>query len=369
MTGRLFTMSDPPPPSNPPPGWYPDPNDQSGYRWWDGLSWTDSVTTTVTPDGGAVPVANEAASPIGQFGTWFSESFRVMIDRAGHFLPMILLFVISISVPTSYAIWYALRNTVLTFDPTTAAPEVSYGGSRPWLIAVIASVPVSTLLSYFCKAAVARQTWAHQAELPEPWSVSVLAAVTRWRRVVTASLTRTLAYWLIGGLYLVAASVTPAFILLFPFAAAALLFVWVRLCFIGTMAVLGGSDTRPLAEGWRLSGRQLGPLTGRLLALAFIAFNMVLAFGILGAPFTAIAGAGEATVEPSTETLRFNDLLGANPSVFALGSLFNAIGLGAGYVLSAAGTTLLYRNLGGPVDADAFDQASCHSPGSAEAMS
>lgn len=347
MTGRLLSMTDRPPPTDPPPGWYPDPAGGPDYRWWDGLSWTDSLSTEV----GTGPLSRDAPS-VGVFGTWFSESFRSAIDRAGHFLPMILVFVLSVSVPTSFGIWYAVRNTVLTFDPETAAPAIDYGGSRPWLIAVAASVPLSTILSFLCKASVARQVWAVKADRPEPWSDSVREVLRRSGRVIPYSLGRAAIYYLLGGVLVAALLLSPGFILMAPFVGALLFFFWIRFAFVGTVAALGGPDDNPFAESWRLTGLQLGPLIGRLLVLAFVAFNLVLAFGIIGAPFTAIAGGGGNTVEPGADTLALNDLLGSNPSVFALGSLFNAVGLGAGYVLAAAGTTLLYRNLDGP----AFDR-------------
>ncbi len=32
-----------------PPGWYPDPGGQHRYRYWDGLTWTDSVSDPAPP--------------------------------------------------------------------------------------------------------------------------------------------------------------------------------------------------------------------------------------------------------------------------------------------------------------------------------
>lgn len=362
MTGRLLTMSDPPPPTNPPPGWYPDPSGEPGHRWWDGLVWTDSVSTPVGAEamsaehqasgalGGPTQLA-APTSPIGVFGQWFSESFRLVIDRSGHFLPMILLFVITISLPTSFAIWYALRDTVILFDPATATPDIVYGGSRPWLYTVLATIPLTAVLSFVCKASVARQAWAAQAGEAEPWSASVAGALRRWPRVVGFPLLRATAYWVVSGVFLLAIALNPGFILMMPFLAVALVFFWVRFSFVGTVAALGDAAAKPFAESWRVSGLQFGPLMGRLLVLGFVAINLILALGIIGAPFTAIAGAGGTSVEPTADTLRLNDLLGDNVTVFALGSLFNAIGLGAHYVLVTVGTTLLYRNLGGPVAA------------------
>jgi hypothetical protein len=32
------------PPAGPPPGWYADPSDPSGQRWWDGQRWTATAS-------------------------------------------------------------------------------------------------------------------------------------------------------------------------------------------------------------------------------------------------------------------------------------------------------------------------------------
>jgi hypothetical protein len=35
--------------STPGPGWQPDPQDPSGYRWWDGTRWTEHTTWAAPP--------------------------------------------------------------------------------------------------------------------------------------------------------------------------------------------------------------------------------------------------------------------------------------------------------------------------------
>lgn len=365
MTAPNSIMTELPPPTNPPPGWYPDPADRPGYRWWDGQAWTESITDDDALAAGAVqaPASVGAASEkptsvFGGVGPWLSESFRLTMTRFGHMLPMILIFVLAVSLPTSFGIWYALRDTVITFDPQSGAPDVSYGGSQPWLIAVIALFPVATILSFLAKAAIIRQAAAAHAEAPEPWSDSVSAALQRAGRVISVSLGRTLIYWVATGLVTFGIVLSPVVVLLLPILVVALVIVWIRLAFVGTVAALGDGDDKPFAESWRLSGISQLPLAGRLLLLAFVSVNMILAAGLLGAPFTALAGGAGGGAQPSSETLRFNDLLGPNPSVFAIGSLFNALGLGVNYVLSAVGTTLLYRKLGGPVAAAAVQEDS-----------
>ena len=355
MTGRLLSMADPPPPTDPPPGWYPDPTRQTpqgGYRWWDGASWTDAVSgegqvAPAVPGGGSGPV-----QAVGPLGPWFGESFRLAVARSGHILPMILLFVVAVSVPTSVALWHALRDSVLTVDQDTGAIDLAHGGATGWLLVVAASVPVTVVLSYLLKGAVCRQAWTTAAGHPEPWSASVAAVLGRWPRVIGASLARSAIYWVVAGAFVVAVGFAPVLILATPFVVVGLVVAWTRLAFVVQVAVLGDLDERPLARSWRLAGLQFGPLLGRLLLLGFVSANLVLAAGLLGAPFTAIAGGGGEPIQASADTLRFNDVLGDNRWAFAIGALFNAIGIGANHALAATGTTLLYRNLGGPVPAD-----------------
>jgi hypothetical protein len=382
------------PPSQPTPGWYPDPGGGDGHRWWDGSAWTDSYRSAGQPPSSdaepiaastpppptahsatPAPVPAQKLSPLGSIGDWLSESFRLAAGRAGHFLPMVLIFVIAIGLPSAFATWYGLRDTVITVDPENATTEFSYGGSSSWLVLALISLPVTAVLSFILRGAVTRQAWMARsmADKPPPaetswasaavvegtepagpqlesWADSVGVALRRWKRVVGAQFFRSLLYWLIGGLALLATGLSPIFILALPLAGVALFLLWIRLAFVGTVAVLGGPDDRPFRESNRLSGLFFGPLTGRLLLLAVVSAFLILVASIIGSPFTAIAGGTAEPVTPSAQTIRLNDLLGPNVFVFALGSLFNSLGIGANYVMATVGTTLLYKRLGGPVE-------------------
>lgn len=379
-------MAEPPPPSpeRPPPGWYPDPATPGGQRWWDGNAWSEQTKgagPSVEPSfggpgqspaapAGRYPAAPQApvppaafgfppppvrtTSPIRELGPWISESFRLGVDRAGHFLPMVVLFVLSIGLFNSVALWFGLENSTLTIDSDSGEADWVYGGSSTWLMFAALSIPASAILTAMAKAAITRQAWATQAGNPEPWSISVNGAVARSRRVIAVALGRSVIYWVSALFLFLAVALNPGFILLAPIVVIALLGVWVALCFIGQTAALADHEDGAYRTSLRLVRIQLGPLIGRLLLLAMISGSMILAFGLIGAPFTAIVGGGSDTaVEFGAETIRSQDMFGQNVAVFALGSLFSALGLGANHVLTTVGTTLLYRNLGGPVGADA----------------
>jgi hypothetical protein len=308
-----------------------------------------------TADGGVQPVAAE--SPLGPLGPWFSESVRLTVSRAGHFLPMILFFVLLVSLLNAYAIWYAVRDTVITVDNEAGTADFSFGGSPGWLAVSAACFPISVVLSFVVKGAAIRQAVTTKAERPEPWSESIRAVFSRGGRILGYSLLRTVVYWAGLALVLVATALSPAGILLLPVVVPALIYLWLRLAFVGTVATVGERQAKPFAESWRMTAPHQLPLFGRLLLLAVLAFNLILAAGIIGSPLTALAGgaSGTAPIGPTADVIRFNDLMGSNPSVFALGSVFNALGLGANYVLAAVGTTLLYAKLGGTVSADVSD--------------
>jgi hypothetical protein len=46
---RLISHTSAPPAPAPPAGWYPDPEDGSRSRWWDGRAWTEHLAPAAPP--------------------------------------------------------------------------------------------------------------------------------------------------------------------------------------------------------------------------------------------------------------------------------------------------------------------------------
>jgi hypothetical protein len=345
-------------PSPAPPGWYHDPAGEGGFRWWDGSTWTDTVTGPLDDlaDGAGRPPAGSRSSspgpgPIGEVDRLLSETFRLSGQRAGHLLPYVVYFVLSLGLIGAFAGWYGLRDTVVTIDEQSTAVDVDYGGSPVALIVYLVLFPLSMVGGVLAKAATARQTWAAQSGAPEPWSESLAGVLRRWRPLLFGAVGRTALYWVLGGSFVIGSVLVPPLILLFPVVAALFLFLWLRLAFISQAAVLAPAGSGPFSTSYRVSGQSAGRLLGRLIVLALVGAALLVVVSLTGSVFSALAGV-ENAVEPDPSGLVYdlNAYLGANVAFFALGSAFGALGLGANYVFAAVGTTLLYRNLDGPVD-------------------
>ncbi|MEL6983780.1 MAG: DUF2510 domain-containing protein, partial [Actinomycetota bacterium] len=187
-------MSAPPPPSGPPAGWYVDPVSGAGYRWWDGSAWTDAVSGPEPSqadhssgnDGPDPSALTGAPDPVGSIDHLLSDTVRLATSRFGHLLPVILVFVLSLGLASSVALWFGLRDTIVTFDETaTEPPIIDYGGSAGALWIYLALLPLSLLGGAILQATTARQVWAAQAERAEPWTASLAGVARRWRPLLT----------------------------------------------------------------------------------------------------------------------------------------------------------------------------------------
>lgn len=350
----------PPPPSGPPAGWYADPVDGDGYRWWDGSTWTDAVSSDQAPDLGVgfnpLGGPDHRSERIGPVDGLLSDTLRVSSARVGHLLPVIVLFVLSFGLASSIALWFGLRDTIVTFDETAAEPPIiDYGGSAPALWVYLALVPFSLLGGALLQAATARQVWSAKAGRPETWSASLSGVLRRWRPLLAGTAGKWLGYLVIAGGFVVLTVMSPAVVITFPFVLVALALLWLRLSFVGQAAVLAPDGVRPLSTSYRVTGTAAGKLFVRLLVLILVGLAVTLVVSLVGSVFTAIAGAeGGTPLDPDNLTYDLNAALGPNAALFALSGVFGSLALGGATVVVAAGTTLLYRNLDGPIDPDLF---------------
>lgn len=289
---------------------------------------------------------------IGAVDRLLSDTLRLASARAGHLLPVVVLFVLSFGLISSIALWFGLRDTVITFDEAAAEPPiVEYGGSPAALWVYLALVPFSLLGGALLQAATARQVWSAQAGRAETWSASLSAVIGRWRPLLAGTVGKWSAYLVIGGGFVAATVMSPALVITFPFVAIALALLWLRLSFVGQAAVLGPDGVRPLSTSYRVTGTAAGKLFVRLLVLVLVGLAVTLVISLFGSVFTAIAGAeGTTPLDPDNLTYDLNAALGPNVALFALSGVFGSLALGGATVVVAAGTTLLYRNLGGPID-------------------
>ncbi len=342
-------MSDSPPPPGPPPGWYADPTTGHGFRWWDGQSWTEQTSETADLAADGSPL--NGLQPVGE---WMSEVFRIVASRAGHLFPMIVLLMVPVGLANGMSLWLSFREAVMTTNSETG--EVSFsnpGGSAANYGLVFATFILVILATVFLSISVARQALvAVDGEEAEPWSASMLHGLSRLARAIGVVIAVLGALF---GLYVVmvfTAAISPALLLLtFPAWVVGSFWLGTRLSLGHMAAAVAPRGVKSLSTSWELTRGHFWTVFGRMLLLALIGAATSLVAGLISAPFTSLVGGGsDATFEPGAEQLRFGDLLGDNPAVFAIGQLFNALGNGAATVIWAVGLVLMYRNLSGPTE-------------------
>lgn len=333
-------MTDLPPPSGPPPGWYRDPTPGAGgFRWWDGASWTDKWSEA--------PVAgHDGLTPVGE---WINEVLRLIRSRAGHFFPLIVLFIIPTMLLNGVSSWYAFRELVVTTDSATgevtyanpAADPLLYGAS----FATFALVIVAAVALVVCSV---RQTQGLLSDDVEMWSDSLRDGLGRLRRAaILIGLLIASAYAVVIGAWQVPAVFIVSSIVWIP----AVLWIGARLTLTTVVASLAAPSLPALRTSWRLTRGHVWSLLGRMGMLTFFSVSLTLLMQFIATPFIALGGgSGAEPIEAESGVLRFADLLGDNPAVFAIGQLFSAIGNGIAVVMWAIGFALIYRDLSGPIE-------------------
>lgn len=328
---------------SPQPGWYADPVTGTGYRWWNGTAWTDTLSATVDGAGGG----------LGGVGDWLTETFRLLTRRAGHIFTMIAILVLPSSLLSVLALWQLIGDARITGLNDSDGPEF-IGFDTSGLVGLGFSVVLQSVTTVWLAASVARHAERARAEDPEPWSASMIGGLARLPRalgsgllyVVILTVALVVVSVVIG---LVGASLPILLIVAIPAAVVAMLAVWIRFGFAITSASVAPRGVWGVTTSWRISDGHTFALMGRYVLLFLIATT--LSFGSLTVTGPIAALSGTEPIEAGADEIAVSQLLGDNPAGFAASQLVSSLFQGVVLALFATASLVLYRRLNGPVEA------------------
>ncbi|MEV8213308.1 DUF2510 domain-containing protein [Leifsonia sp. NPDC077715] len=155
-----MSTSDTPVPGAPAPGWYPDPTGVGGLRWWDGVHWTDHVSTAASPYTPARRRPLPEGTPVYTVWIWLVVALPI--------IPVLLLFLVQPQV-MFHEVSVGGRST-LAVDPFAliGGPVYFLVAGLGWL--VTAAVIVFSWLDY-------RELVRRGVERPFHWAWSFLGIV------------------------------------------------------------------------------------------------------------------------------------------------------------------------------------------------
>ncbi|MEZ5375468.1 MAG: DUF2510 domain-containing protein [Acidimicrobiales bacterium] len=373
----MTTPTPPSEPNQPVAGWYPDPNG-SQLRYWDGQRWTEHVAPYPDGDPGAPAPSQRSgppspsAPPPPQFGDavhlhdpsqagdrlpainqWMSETFRLVIDQAGHLFTMLVVLTFAIDLIAAGSTWVAVRDLVLTFNDDDS---VSVDGATSW-IAVALGVSVLSMAAKIALAAcAARHVLAARTGVPESWSDTLREAGVRAPRLIGSIVAFFAAFvvlYLIVVLPLgVIAAVIPV-LGLFAFVAVfvGLLAGLARIGFAPLMALIAPVGQGGIGRSIALTNGATRAVIKRLAMLALIGFTMIFIASLFTAPL--LGGGSELTM--ADRVIDFGEVVGDNAAAFGIGQVISGLVAGAFAALVGGGLGLLYADLGGAIEPSITD--------------
>jgi hypothetical protein len=330
-----------PPSDGPPPGWYPDPHGQPGYRWWNGVAWTDDRSVGETDQRGRL-------LPVGDM---LGETFRVIGQRIGHLFTLAAVIMLAPTVLASVAL-YRAASGIRYEDGTWTG--ISAGDVVVLVVAGLATAVAQLVFT----AAVNRHGMAAMAGTPEPWSDSVVGGLRRGLRVLWANV----AVWLpvIVGLtvlvVLVAALAGAVAVVLIFAVPVVLVWVWVRAGLVTTAASLAPTGVGSIRTSFGLTKGHFWGFLGRFLLLAVLWWAVNTGGSIATGPVAGFAAAPpDDAIEIDDDTgellrVDVDALIPSNPGVIGFSLVVTTLVQAAAGTVTALARVSLYRSLSGPVE-------------------
>lgn len=331
-----------PPSSGPPPGWYPDPYGMPGYRWWNGVAWTDDRS------GGDAGAAGRGGL-IG-VGELLGETFRLLGPRLGHLFTLAAVLLLAPTVLGLAALYAALDGVRYADGEWTGAEPARFVAAGMAAVVVLVATLAFT-------GATNRQGMAAANGDPEPWTSSLAGGLRRTPRIVGANLAVWVPVVVLAVVVLVAAALVPVLLLAaVPAVVVGVVVVWVRSGLLTTAASVAPRGTGSIGAAFGATRGRFWAFFGRFLVIGVLYWAVQAGGSIATAP---VAGASTApdddavlVDEETGELLRldFGELVTDNVGVLGFTLVVSALVQAAGSALSSLARVTLYRSTGSPVD-------------------
>ncbi|MEM9562544.1 MAG: DUF2510 domain-containing protein [Actinomycetota bacterium] len=394
--------------SDPVAGWYPDPYDDRRLRYWDGSAWTESVTdqppatpaapgpagpwaepsgpAAAGPTAAGPPLYQPAAAPpaftpaggpnpashgYGDLGDWLNPSLGILPRHLGPLA--VLLFALPALGLLPAAIVAGSVIERLSVEASRNEVDVSGFDLNLAVGAVVLSIVAALLSAVGWLGANHHLHAAHAGRDPKLGS-SLAVGLRRLPRAIgwglvalVAGLLLLIAVGVAFAVLIVLADASPALSILIGLlamlvAGVAVVWLWVRLNFVGVAVAVAPSGTNPFGASWGFTARRWWATFGRLLLLAILVAGVGFVLNIITQAVALPQFGGNLSVAPNGEDLLVDGVpiqdldsidlsdFVPGPGGFLLLALISLISQAIQQCVSISGITALYLRGGGPAD-------------------
>lgn len=327
------------PPTLPPAGWYPDPENLGGQRYWNGSNW-DEAWQSGSGTGGYPDI-----------GDWLGEAFRSMWRhvRAEGIVAVLT------AAPASVMIAIALRvavtdlrvvdNEIVGWDNDRIPTLVVLGiiAALLFLVGTLAATRLGLRIADRNDGTVPAPEVDNESEIQLALR-SVGAALKTTPRAIGWTLLLVLGAGVVFAVVGVIAVAVPPLIILFLLAAIPLgIWIAVRLSF--TYVAVVDRSGNPFKRSWEVTRHRFWSTFGRLLLLALITSAMSIAVNAITSQFTDDSSIGQDTVieiDDEGNIERF-DVDSLRPST--VGIIIGALGAVATGIFATGTSAIAYGRL------------------------
>ena len=332
------------PPSGPPAGWYPDPYDPSGQRYWDGRQW--DLTSALTGSG------SSPGDDFPDIGDWLDRSFRTALRRWRATSVIAVLTTPFTTVASYVAINRLSRGIVITDDGVE-------GWTNDRLAPAVVLLLVAAVASAIGGLALTR-LMLDAVDGDEPGDLTTggeVAAAGRALVAGLATLPRAVGWLLVllGAVIVVVlllaviGAVAGPLVLLIVFALAPI-GIWLAIKWAFVVFAIVDAPGDPFARSGATSRGRWWSTLGRLLLLGVIMWLISLIIQVIGSVASGggLSGFGGGTTievdqDGNFDPIYLDDELGAGAWAIGVATVVAVVGTVVASSVTAVAMSVLYR--------------------------